>query len=347
MEATAGNTTSRRTARIAGSTIELKILMKAMVYGRYGSPDQLELREVETPIPKDNEVLVKVHAASVNRSDWEGLTGKPLYARLGGLFNPGNRILGSDIAGTVERVGTEVRQFQPGDEIFGLMPGYNGGFAEYACAPEKALALKPNDLTFEVASTIPQSGGIALQGIRAQGQVQPGQKVLVNGGGGGTGVFAVQLAKTSGAQVTGVDNTGKLDLMRSLGADQVIDYTRQDFTRNGKQYDLILDLIAYRSVFDYQRALKRNGRYFMVGGSVATMFQAVLLGPWIKAATRKQTSLLFVPPSAQDMLTVAALIQSGKVMTVIDKVYPLTELPEALRYLGEGRAQGKLVITPG
>lgn len=321
--------------------------MKAMVYEQYGSPEQLELREVEKPIPKDNEVLVKVHAVSVNRSDWEGLTGTPLYARIGGLFKPGNPILGSDIAGRAEQVGKNVTRFQPGDEVFGLMRGYNGGFAEYACAPEGALALKPADLTFEQASTIPQAGVIALQGIRAQGHVQPGQDVLINGAGGGAGIFAVQLAKLHGAHVTGVDNTEKLDLIRSLGADRVIDYTKQDFTRNGEQYDLILDLIAYRSVFDYQRALKPNGRYFMVGGSVGTMFQALLLGPLIKGVTSKQTSLLIVIPSAHDMVIVAELVQSGKVMTVIDRVYPLSELAQALRYLGEGHAKGKLVITPG
>ena len=256
--------------------------MKAIVHDQYGSPDVLKLAEVEKPAPKDNEVLIKVHAVSVNGSDWEGLRGKPLYARLGGLRKPGNKILGSDIAGRVEAVGKNVKQFQPGDEVFGEMAGYRGGFAEYACAPEKLLARKPAGMTFEQAAAIPQAAVIALQGIRDKGQVQPGQKVLINGAGGSAGTFAVQLAKLYGAEVTGVDNTGKLDFMRSLGADHVIDYTREDFTKNGKQYDLILDVIAHRSVFAYKRALKPNGTYFVVGGSVATLFQMLLLGPWIR-----------------------------------------------------------------
>src|SRR6266496_2730118 len=250
--------------------------MKAIVYHQYGSPDVLKLEEVEKPTPKDNEVLVKIRAVSINGSDWEGLRGKPLYARLGGLRKPSNKILGSDIAGRVEIAGKNVREFQTGDEVFGEMPEYRGGFAEYACVPETALIRKPASLTFEEAAAIPQGAVIALQGIRDQGQVQPGQKVLINGAGGSAGTFAVQLAKYYGADVTGVDNTSKLDFMRSLGADHVIDYTREDFTKSGKQYDLILDVIAHRSVFAYKRALGPNGSYFMVGGSVATMFQMLL-----------------------------------------------------------------------
>ncbi|MBI1742196.1 NAD(P)-dependent alcohol dehydrogenase, partial [Candidatus Acetothermia bacterium] len=208
--------------------------MKAIVYHKYGSPDVLELKEVDKPIPKDDEVLIKIHAVSVNRSDWEGLRGKPLYARIGGLLKPRHRILGSDIAGRVEMAGRNNRQFQPGDEVFGEMSGYRGGFAEYVCASGRILALKPANMTFEEAAAIPQAAVIALQGIRDKGQIQPGQKVLINGAGGGAGSFAVQLAKLYGAEVTGVDNTGKLDFMRSLGADHVIDYTREDFTNNGK-----------------------------------------------------------------------------------------------------------------
>src|SRR5437870_5869086 len=230
--------------------------MKAIVYRKYGPPDVLRLKEVERPTPTDDEVLIKVQAVSVNRSDWEILTGSPLYARIGGLLRPRHQILGSDIAGRVETAGRNVTLFQPGDEVFGDILGPMGGFAEYVCAREKALAIKPASMTFEEAAAIPQAAVIALQGSRDKGQVKPGQKVLINGAGGGAGTFALQLAKLYGAEVTGVDNTGKLDFMRSLGADHVIDYTREDFTSNGNQYDFILDLIAYRSAFDYARALK-------------------------------------------------------------------------------------------
>src|SRR5215216_2214580 len=233
--------------------------MKAIVYTQYGPPDVLQLKEVAKPVPTDNEVLIKVHAVSLNRSDWEGLIGKPLYARIGGLIKPNNKIPGSDIAGTVEAVGKDVKQSKPGDEVFGLMLNYGGGFAEYACMSKRALALKPAGMTFEEAAAIPQAAFIALQGIRAKGQVQPGQKVLINGGGGGAGTFAIQLAKLAGAEVTGVDNTKKLELMQSLGADHVIDYTQEDFTKNGQQYDLIFDAVGNRSVSDLKRALSANG----------------------------------------------------------------------------------------
>lgn len=319
--------------------------MKAIVYHQYGSPDLLNLEDVENPTPRDNEVLVKVHAASVNLSDWESLRGKPLYARIDGLLKPGNKILGSDIAGRVERVGTNVTQFRQGDEVFGLMGGYKGGFAEYACAPEKDLALKPAGMTFEAAATIPQAAVIALQGIRSKGQVQPGQKVLVNGAGGGAGSFAIQLAKLYGAEVTGVDNAGKLDFMRSLGADHVVDYTRQDFTKTGKQYDLILDVIAHRSVFAYKRALKPNGTYFMVGGSVATIFQILLLGSRIGKAEGKKIRVLAVQPNAKDMVEITGLCEAGKLVPVIDRRFSLRQVPEAIRYLGEGHAKGKVVIN--
>jgi NADPH:quinone reductase-like Zn-dependent oxidoreductase len=251
--------------------------MKAIVYTRYGPPEALQLKEVAQPTLKDDEVLIKVHAVSVNRSDWEGLRGKPLYARLGGLLRPRQQRLGSDIAGQVEMAGRNISRFQPGDEVFGDILPRLGGFAEYVCARESALAPKPASMTFEQAAAIPQAAVIALQGIRDKGQVQPGQKVLISGAGGGAGTFAVQLAKLHGAEVTGVDNTGKLDFVRSLGADHVIDYTREDFTKNGKQYDLILDIVAHRSVFAYKRALRSNGCYFLAGGSVATMLQILAL----------------------------------------------------------------------
>jgi NADPH:quinone reductase-like Zn-dependent oxidoreductase len=319
--------------------------MKAIVRYEYGSPDVLKLEEVARPTPTDDEILVKVHAVSVNRSDWEGLIGKPLYARLGGLRKPGNPILGSDIAGRVEMVGKNNNQFQPGDEVYGEMEDYHGGFAEYICTRGKDWALKPASMTFEEAAAIPQAGVIALQGIRTKGQVQLGQKVLINGAGGGGGSFAIQLAKLSGAEVTAVDSTGKLDFMRSLGADHVIDYTREDFTKNGKQYDMILDLIAYRSALAYARALKPNGRYFAVGGPVATLIQILLLGPWIRRTQGKNIQILAVQRNREDLVSITELCQAGKIIPVIDKRYPLSEVPQALRYLGEGHAKGKIVIT--
>jgi NADPH:quinone reductase-like Zn-dependent oxidoreductase len=319
--------------------------MKAIVYHEYGSPDVLKLAEVETPTPNDNEVLIKLHAVSINGSDREALIGKPLYVRMGGLRKPGYPILGSDIAGRVERVGKNITQFQPGDDVFGEMPGYHGGFAEYACASEKTLAHKPASLTFEQAAAIPQGGAIALQAIREKGKVQPGQHVLINGAGGSAGVFAVQLAKLDGAEVTGVDNAGKLDFLRSLGADHAIDYTRENFTRRKDQYDLILDVIAQRSVFAYQRPLKPNGTYFFVGGSVATLFQILLLGPWIRRATGKNVRLLVVPQDRKYMIAITELCEAGKVIPIIDRRYPLNQVPEALRYVGEGRAKGKVVIV--
>jgi len=319
--------------------------MKAIVYHEYGSPDVLKLEEVQKPTPADNQVLIKVHAVSLNRSDWEGLTGRPLYVRIGGLLKPRHQILGSDIAGRVEMAGRNIGRFQPGDKVFGDILGRMGGFAEYVCARERALALKPASMTFEEAAAIPQAAVSALQGIREKGQVQPGQKVLINGAGGGIGTFAIQLAKLAGAEVTGVDNAEKLDFMRSLGADHVIDFTKEDFTKNGQQYDLILDVIAHRSVFAYKRALRPNGSYFFVGGFVATIFQILLLGPWIRRTTGKKIRMLVVQPNLKDMVYITELYEAGKVVPVIDRRYPLSEVPEALRYLGEGRAKGKVVIT--
>jgi NADPH:quinone reductase-like Zn-dependent oxidoreductase len=319
--------------------------MKAIVYTKYGPPEVLQFEEVAKPTPKDDEVLIKVRAVSVNRSDWEGLRGKPLYARLGGLLKPRHQILGSDIAGRVEMAGRNIRRFQPGDEVFGDILPQLGGFAEYVCARESALALKQPSMTFEEAAAIPQAAVIALQGIRDKGQLQPGQKVLINGAGGGAGTFAVQLAKLYGAEVTGVDNTGKLEFMRSLGADHVVDYAREDFTKNGEQYDLILDIVAHRSVFAYKRALRANGSYFLAGGSVATIFQILLLGPWISMIESKNVRILAVRPNIEDLNFMKELIEAGKVTPVIDKTYPLSEVPEAIGYIGEGQAQGKVVIT--
>jgi NADPH:quinone reductase-like Zn-dependent oxidoreductase len=318
--------------------------MKAIVYEKYGSPDVLQLKEIAKPVPTDDELLVKIHAVSINGSDREGLIGKPLYARMGGLLKPSQPILGSDIAGVVEAVGGNNTEFQPGDEVFGEIPGYNGGFAEYVCTHGKTMALKPAGMTFEEAAAIPQAGVIALNGIRKKGGVQPGQKVLINGAGGSAGTFAVQLAKLHGAEVTGVDNAGKLDFLRSLGADHVIDYTREDFTKNRNQYDLILDLIAYRSVFSYARSLKLNGTYFFTGGSVGTLLQVLLIGPWIKKSSEKNVRLLVVPQNRKDLIAITELCEAGKVRPVIDRKYPFSEAPEAMRYVSEGRAMGKVVI---
>jgi len=246
--------------------------MKASVFTQYGSPDFIELKEVEKTMPKDNEVLVKVVAASINSWDWEILMGKPFVNRLmAGLLKPKRvKILGCDIAGRVEAVGKNVKLLQPGDEVFGDLSGCGwGGFADYVCPPENALALKPARMKFEQAAAVPQAALLALQGLRDKGQIQFGQKVLINGAGGGVGTFAVQMAKSFGAEVTGVDSTEKLDTMRSVGADQIIDYTLEDFTQNGQHYDLILDVAARHSIFDYQRSLSSRGNYVMVGGSSA------------------------------------------------------------------------------
>ena len=317
--------------------------MKAVVYTRYGSPDDLRFTEVEKPTPKDDEVLVKVQAVSLNRSDWEALCGKPLYARVMGPLRPRHHILGSDIAGRVEEAGRATTRFQPGDEVFADILRYMGGFAEYVCVPESALAPMPAGMSYEEAAALPQAGAIALQGIRDKGQVEAGQKVLINGAGGGSGMYAIQLAKLQGAEVTGVDNPEKLEFMRALGADHVIDYTRADVTRNGRSYDLILDLAAHRSALAYKGSLVGGGRYLYVGGSVATLLQVLLVGPLLGRAEGKKLRLLAVRLGTEGLGPMVALCQAGTVATVIDRRYRLSEVPEALRYLGEGHAKGKLV----
>jgi len=320
--------------------------MKAIVYERYGPPDVLELKEIEKPTPKDNEVLIKVHAASINSWDWELLRGKPFVNRLlFGLLKPKIKILGADIAGRVEAVGRNVKQFQPGNEVFGdLCECGWGGFAEYVCARENALALKPASMTFEEVAAVPQAAVMALQGLRDKGQIQPGQKVLINGAGGGVGTFAVQIAKSFEAEVTGVDSTRKLDMLRSIGADQVIDYTQEDFTKSGQRYDLILDVAAYHSIFDYKRALSPKGIYVMVGGSSARIFQTIFLGPLISMTGSKKLGILAHKPN-KGLDFMKKLFEEGKVVPVIDRRYPLSEVPEALRHFGEGHAKGKLVIN--
>ena len=320
-----------------------KETMKAVVYTRYGPPEVLGLTDMPMPAPSDAEVLVKVRAVSLNASDWEVLRGKPLYSRIGGPLRPRRHVLGSDVAGRVEAAGRGVTLFRPGDDADIL--GQMGGFAEYVCVPQSALARIPAGMSYEQAAALPQAGAIALQGIRDKGQVQPGQKVLINGAGGGSGMYAIQLAKLHGAEVTGVDNGEKLEFMRSLGADHAIDYAREDFTRNGRTYDVILDLAAHRSVFAYQRSLNPGGRYLYVGGSVATLLQLLLIGPLTGPAAGKKVRLLAVRLGAQHLAPMVELCQAGKIITVIDRRYRLSEVPEALRYLGEGHAKGKVIVT--
>jgi NADPH:quinone reductase-like Zn-dependent oxidoreductase len=321
--------------------------MKAIVCTEYGSPDVLQLKEVEKPIPNDDQVLVQVHAASVNAADLETLRGV-FIVRVAAPRKPMHEILGSDIAGRVEAVGRNVKQFQPGDEVWGDLsfPHGLGAFAEYVCVSENALAPKPASMTFEEAATYPQAAIVALQSLRDKGQIQPGQKVLINGAGGGMGTFAVQLAKYFGAEVTGVDSTRKLDMLRSIGADHVVDYTQKDYTRSGQRYDLILDVAAYRSVFDYRRALRPEGIFMMVGGSVATLIQVLLLGALISRIGSQRIGLnAWTPNKREDLAFLAELFEAGKVVPVIDRRYPLREVPEALRYLEEEPHLGKLVIT--
>ena len=322
--------------------------MKAIVYHKYGSPDVLELKEVEKPTPKDDEVLVKVHAASLNAADWHLLRGKPFLVRLMGfgLLKPKNKILGADMAGRVEAVGRNVKQFQPGDEVFGEISecGF-GAFAEYVCAPENALALKPASMAFDEAAAVPLAALTALRGLRDKGQIQPGQKVLINGASGGVGTFAVQIAKSFGAEVTAVCSTRNLDKARSIGADQVIDYTQDDFTKSGQRYDLILAANGYHSIWDYKRALSPKGIYVMVGGSMAQMYQAMFLGPLISKTGSKKMGFLLQKSNQEDLVFMRELLEAGKVVSVIDRRYPLSEVPEALRYLEEGHARGKVVIT--
>jgi NADPH:quinone reductase-like Zn-dependent oxidoreductase len=319
--------------------------MKAIVYTEYGSPDALKLKEVKKPFPNDDEVLIKVYAASINSSDMEFLTAKPIYTRLWGLTKPKFQILGSDIAGRVEAVGRNVKQFHPGDEVFGDNFEHWGGFAEYVCAREDTFVLKPGDMTFEDAAAIPQSGVVALQGLRDKGQILSGQKVLINGAGGGAGSFAIQIAKLYGTEVTGVDSTEKLDMMRSLGANHIIDYTQEDFTKNGHYYDLILDLVAHHSIFDFRRALSPRGKYVMVGGSMSEILQTAILGPLVSITGSKKLGFLLHKQNSKDLNHMIELYKAGTVKPVIDRCYPLNEVPDAFRYFGEGHAKGKVVIT--
>jgi NADPH:quinone reductase-like Zn-dependent oxidoreductase len=314
--------------------------VRAVAYDRYGPPGVLRPVHLERPTPGRGQVLVQVVATSVNLSDWESLVGSPAYARFGGLRRPARRVLGSDIAGRVVAVGPEVTTFRPGDEVYGDNLGLKGGFAEYAVAPESVLAPKPAALTFVEASTIPQAGAIALQGTAGSG---PATRVLVNGGGGGTGMYAIQLAKQAGAHVTAVDNAGKLEHMRSLGADEVLDYHRDDFTRQ-QPYDLVLDLVAHRSVRDYRRALTPGGRYRCVGGPARTVLSILVAGAVLGRLSGRRIGVLAVKPGPAHFGPLAQRCAAGEVGIRVERTFTLDEVPQALAHVGEGRALGKVVV---
>ena len=320
--------------------------MKAILQKKYGSFDVLEYGEVEKPTPRDNEALVKVHAAAINSGNMFMVSGKPFLSRMSsGLLSPKYLNPGSDMAGRVEAVGKNVTRFRPGDEVFGdLSVASWGAFAEYVSVPESAIALKPVNLTFEEAAAIPESAVVALQGLRDKGKIQPGQKVLINGASGGVGAYAVQIAKSFGAEVTAVCSTRNMDMVRSIGADYVIDYTVEDFTQNGQQYDLILAANGYHPISDYRRALSPDGIYVATGGSMTQSLQATMIGPFISMTGSKTMGGMMVKPNQNDLVFIKELLEAGKVVPVIDRCYPLSEISEAFHYIGEGHAKGKVVI---
>ena len=319
--------------------------MRAIVCTKYGPPDVLQLKDVEKPTPKDNEALVKIQAASLNAADFETMRGVSVV-RITAPLKPMHKILGSDIAGQVEAIGRNVKQFQPGDEIWADLsyPYGFGAFAEYVCVPEYALRLKPASMTFEEAAAIPTAGVVALQNLLAKRPIQPGQKVLINGAGGGVGTFAVQIAKHFGAEVTGVDSREKLEMLRLIGADHVIDYNQEDFTKNGQHYDLILDIVVRRWIFDYKRVLTHDGIVVMVGGSITRVFLNILLGKMM--TSKKKIGLgAWKPNKKEDLNFLRELFEANKVKPVIDRCYMLGDVPEAFRYLEKGHARGKVVIN--
>jgi len=328
--------------------------MKAIVYTKLGPPEVLQLMEVPKPVPKDNQVLVKVLAASANALDYRRFTAQlkgphiPISVRImdGALLKAINTVLGADIAGRVEEVGAAVKQFQPGDEVFGVSAGSVGGFAEYACAPENNLALKPANRSFEEAAAVPVAALTALQALRDKGQIQPGQKVLINGASGGVGTFAVQIARSYGAEVTAVCSPQNLDTAGSIGADHVIDYTKEDFTQNGQRYDLIIAANGYHSILDYRRALSPGGIYVALGGSMTQVFQGMLLGPLVSRLGSRQMGFMGIAKTGQkDLVFMVELLEAGKIAPVIERGCPLSEAAQAIRYLAEGHARGKVVIT--
>lgn len=320
--------------------------MKAIVCARYGSPDVLKFQEVETPTPDENEVLVEVRAASVNAGDWHLMRADPFLIRLMfGLFKPKHQILGSDLAGRVKAVGSRVTRFSVGDEVFGETSSSGfGAFAEYVAVPEHALVRKPEHLAFEEVAAVPLAALTALQGLRDHGRIKKGDRVLISGASGGVGAFAVQLAKAFGAEVTGVCSTSKVDMVRSLGADFVIDYKEEDFTQNGERYDLILGVGGYHSLFAYKRALRPGGRYVMTGGKMKQMFEAMLIGPWLSIFGRKKLGNFIVKPNREDLTTIREMLETRTLSPAIDRCYALRKVPEAIRYLEAGRAAGKVVI---
>ena len=322
--------------------------MKAIVQTEYGSADVLSLAEVDQPIISGNGVLVKVQATSVHAGDWHLMRGDPFLIRFifGGILRPKIKIIGTDVAGTIEAVGKDVLQFQPGDEVFGDLSecGF-GAFAEYVCVPAAALALKPASSSFAEAATIPVSALAALQGLRDAGRLQPGHQVLINGASGGVGSFAVQIAKAWGAEVTAVCSTKKMDMVRSIGADRVMDYTQTDVTKNGQQYDLILDVAAYRSVFAYLPILSPQGSYVLVGGSTARLFLVLLFGSLISRISRRRVQCQVSKPNQADLGVLRDLIESGKIKPLIDRHYNLSEVPTAIRRLEQGQVCGKVSIS--
>jgi NADPH:quinone reductase-like Zn-dependent oxidoreductase len=319
--------------------------MKALVMDSYGTPDVLELRDVATPTPKADQVLVRVCAASVNDWDWGLLRGAPINRVFSGLLTPRVRILGGDIAGRVEAVGASVKAFRPGDEVYGdlCMSGF-GAFAEYVCAPEAGLVHKPAGMTFEQAAAIPQAGMLAVQGLIDVGRIRSGMTLLLNGAGGGVGTFALQMAKLHDVEVTVVDRAGKLDMLSAMGADHVVDYLEEDFTRSGRCYDLILDVKTNRSPFDYLRALNPNGTYVTVGGSIPRLLQALVMGPLTSRLYHKHLRLVGLRPN-KDLKYINELFEAGKLLPVIDGPYTLADLPEALRLFGTGDHKGKIIVT--
>ena len=323
--------------------------MKAIVYTQYGPPEVLQPKEIENPVPEENEVLVKIFAASVNPADWHMIRGEPKFARMVfGLIKPKNIIPGIDIAGTVESVGKNVKEFHPGDEVFGDC-GWGGAFAEYVCVKEKSIVNKPSNISFEEGASISVAAFSALQGLRDKGNIQSGQKVLINGASGGVGTFAVQLAKYFGAEVTGVCSTGNLNLVRSIDADKVIDYTKEDFTNIAEKYDLIIDNVANRSVAELKRALSPNGICVIIGfSSLSRMFQHMFLGPLVSMIGNKKIGGLgTAKPNKKDLVFLKELLETGKIKPVIDRIYPLSDVAEAIRYVEEGHAKGKVVLTVG
>jgi NADPH:quinone reductase-like Zn-dependent oxidoreductase len=317
--------------------------MKAAVYGRYGPPDVIEVRDVEKPVPGDDDVLIAIRAASVNTLDWRLTRGSPRFLRLMiGWHRPKDTRLGRDVAGRVESVGRNVTRFKPGDEVFGVCAG---AFAEYACAREGKLAIKPAGVSFEAAAALPVAASTALQGLRDRGRLRQGDRVAVEGASGGVGTFAVQLARALGAEVTAVCSPRNAESAASMGAAHVVDYTREDFTRSGRRYDLILGANAHHSIFDYRRALSENGRFVLCGGGGIPMTQAVILGPLLSRMGSRKVGAVMAKIDEKELAFLAQLVAEGKVVPVIERTYPLTGVPDAVRYLEQGHARGKLVIT--